>query len=135
MQKFGLIVVATAFAAVPAFAAPGPSPAAVAAYAKLHGDAAAGAKVFTQCKTCHVTTPGVNRIGPSLHAVVGRKAGIEPKYVYSTANKTSGITWTEAKLFEYLEAPRTIVPGTKMSFAGLKNPQDRANVIAYLKTQ
>ena len=137
MQKFSLFAAATVAAglAVPALAAPGPSPAATAAYAKLHGDATAGSKVFVQCKACHVTTPGVNRIGPSLHAVVGRKAGIEPKFVYSAANKNSGITWTEAKLFEYLEAPRTVVPGTKMSFAGLKNPQDRANVIAYLKTQ
>ncbi len=142
MTDFRLIAAAvitaaviTAGVATPAFAAAAPSPAAVAAYAKLHGDAAAGAKTFVQCKACHVTTPGVNRIGPSLHAIVGRKAGIEPKYVYSAANKNSGITWTEAKLFEYLEAPRTIVPGTKMSFAGLKAPQDRANVIAYLKTQ
>jgi cytochrome c len=99
------------------------------------GNATAGEKVFTQCKTCHVTTAGVNRIGPSLHDVVGRKAGIVPKFAYSVANKSSGIVWTEAKLFQYLEAPRKVVPGTKMAFAGLKKPQDRADVIAYLKTQ
>jgi cytochrome c len=99
------------------------------------GNATAGEKVFTQCKTCHVTTKGVNRIGPSLHDVVGRKAGIIPGYAYSAANKGSGIVWTEAKLFQYLEAPRKVVPGTKMAFAGLKKPQDRADVIAYLKTQ
>jgi cytochrome c len=99
------------------------------------GDAVAGAKTFVQCKACHVTTAGVNRIGPSLHAVVGRKAGTAPGYTYSAANKSSGLTWTEAELFTYLEAPRKVVPGTKMSFAGLKAPQDRANVIAYLKTQ
>ena len=99
------------------------------------GNAANGAKVFTQCKTCHVTTAGVNRIGPSLHDIVGRKAGAVPKYAYSVANKNSGIVWTEAKLFQYLEAPRQVVPGTKMAFAGLKKPQDRADVIAYLKTQ
>ena len=121
--------------AVPAVAIPGPSPAAVAAYAKLTGVPANGAKVFVQCKTCHVVTAGVNRIGPSLHAIVGRKAGIMPKYTYSAANKGSGIVWTEAKLFEYLEAPRKVIVGTKMAFAGLKKPQDRADIIAYLKTQ
>ena len=138
MTDFRLIAavsIAAAALAAPAFAVPAPSPAAVAAYAKLHGDAAAGAKSFVACKACHVTTAGVNRIGPSLHAVVGRKAGSIPNFQYSSANKNSGITWSEAKLFEYLEAPQKIVPGTKMSYPGMKNPQDRANVIAYLKTQ
>lgn len=122
--------------AVPAAAAlPGPTPANVAAYAKLKGTAANGMKLFVQCKTCHVTTAGVNRIGPSLHAVVGRKAGIIPNFNYSVANKTSGIVWTEAMLFQYLEAPRVTVPGTKMAYAGMKKPQDRADLIAYLKTQ
>ena len=99
------------------------------------GNAANGAKVFTQCKTCHVTTPGVNRIGPTLHAVVGRHSGMIPNYTYSAANKKSGVTWTEANLFTYLEAPRKFIPGTKMTFVGLKDPQQRADVIAYLKTQ
>ena len=130
-------VLVTAGFAAPALAVPNPapSPAATAAYGKLHGDAAAGAKTFVVCKTCHVVTAGVNRIGPSLHGVVGRKAGTIPNFQYSAANKNSGITWTEAKLFEYLEAPQKIVPGTKMSYPGLKPAQDRANVIAYLKTQ
>ena len=134
MTDFRLIaaaVIASGLAA-PAFAA---LPQASATLAMPKGDAAAGAKTFVQCKACHVTTAGVNRIGPSLHAVVGRKAGIVPGYAYSAANKGSGLVWTEAELFTYLEAPRKVVPGTKMSFAGLKAPQDRANVIAYLKTQ
>ena len=99
------------------------------------GNAANGQKVFVQCKTCHVTTAGVNRIGPSLHAIVGRKSGSVPKYTYSAANKNSKVVWTEPVLFKYLEAPRKFMPGTKMSFAGLKKPQDRADVIAWLKTQ
>ncbi len=99
------------------------------------GDAAAGEKTFAQCKTCHVAEKGQNRVGPSLWGVVGRKSGSVPGYTYSAANKNSGITWTEDKLFAYLEAPQKVVPGTKMAFAGLKNPQDRANVIAYLKTR
>lgn len=104
-------------------------------YASLTGDATAGEKVFVQCKTCHVVEPGVNRIGPSLHGVVGRKSGSVEGFSYSAANKNSGLTWTEEELFVYLENPQKVVPGTKMAFAGLKKPQDRADVIAYLKTK
>ncbi len=99
------------------------------------GNPAAGEKVFAQCKTCHVVEPGVNRVGPSLHGVVGRKSGSVPKYTYSKANKESGIVWTADKLFVYLEAPQKFMKGTKMAFAGLKKPQDRADVIAYLATK
>ena len=98
------------------------------------GNAVAGAKVFNQCKTCHVVATGVNRVGPSLHGVIGRKSGTVPAYKYSAANLKSGAVWTEAVLFKYLEAPMKFMPGTKMAFAGLKKPQDRADVIAYLKT-
>lgn len=118
-------------------AAPAAEPAAAAApveYAALTGDAAAGEKTFLQCKACHVLDEGVNRVGPSLHGIIGRTAGSVAGYSYSAANKNSGITWTEEELFRYLEAPQKVVPGTKMAFAGLKKPQDRANVIAYLKT-
>jgi cytochrome c len=99
------------------------------------GDAAAGEKVFNQCKACHVTAKGQNRVGPSLHAVVGRKSGSVAGFNYSKANKESNVTWDEATLFKYLEAPMKFMPGTKMAFGGLKKPEDRANVIAYLKTQ
>ena len=99
------------------------------------GNAAAGEKVFIQCKTCHVVDKGVNRVGPSLHGVVGRKASTVPGYTYSAANKKSGLVWTAPVLFKYLEAPQKMVPGTKMAYAGLKKPQDRANVIAYLATK
>jgi cytochrome c len=98
------------------------------------GNAANGAKVFAQCKACHVTDKGVNRVGPSLHGIVGRKAGTVAGFNYSTANKNSGVTWDEKTLFVYLENPRKFMPGTKMAFAGLKQPQQRADVIAYLKT-
>jgi cytochrome c len=104
-------------------------------YASLTGDAVHGEKVFTVCKTCHVAEKGVNRIGPSLWGVVGRTAGSIPGYQYSAANKNSGIIWTQAKLFEYLAAPQKVVPGTKMAYAGLKPPQDRADLIAYLDTR
>ena len=102
--------------------------------ADLTGDAAKGATVFIQCKACHVLDPGVNRIGPSLAGIVGRAAGTVEGFQYSDANKNSGITWTKEKLFQYLENPQRVVPGTKMAFAGLPKAQDRADLIAYLET-
>jgi len=99
------------------------------------GDAAAGqALVKTKCGICHSVVAGQNRVGPSLFGVVGRKAGTEPGYNYSTANKDSGKTWDEATLDVYLTSPRGLIPGTKMAFAGLPQASDRANVIAYLAT-
>ncbi|MDR7101555.1 cytochrome c family protein [Croceicoccus sp. BE223] len=102
--------------------------------ASMTPDAAHGEQVFLQCKTCHVLEPGVNRVGPSLAGVVGRAAGTVEGYSYSEANKNSGITWTKEKLYQYLEKPQRVIPGTKMSFAGLSKGQDRADVIAYLET-
>ncbi len=135
----------TTNAAAPAAAPAAPAAAKVAAdntdtvsgakYASFTGDAASGEKVFVACKTCHVVDAGQNRIGPSLHAIVGRAAGTAPGYTYSAANKGSGITWTPEKMFQYLEAPQRVVPGTKMTYPGLPDPQKRADVIAYLKTQ
>jgi len=102
--------------------------------AGLTGDPARGQRVFAQCRTCHVVQPGVNRVGPSLHGIVGRQAGTVPNFRYSPANKNSGITWTEPVLFEYLENPRQYIPGTYMAYPGLRDPQQRADVIAYLKS-
>jgi cytochrome c len=81
----------------------------------------------------HVLDAGVNRIGPSLHGIIGRTAGSVTGFAYSAATKGSGIHWTEEKMFQYLEKPNRVVPGTKMSFAGLAKAQDRADVIAYLQ--
>lgn len=103
--------------------------------ASFTGTAAAGEAVFVACKTCHVVDAGVNRIGPSLAGIVGRAAGTVAGFNYSPANKNSGITWTEDKLFQYLEKPQRIVPGTKMTYAGLTDPQKRADLIAWLKTK
>ena len=127
-------------ATAPAATAPAEAPAAEAApaavtLASLKGDAVHGEQVFAQCKTCHVAEKGVNRVGPSLWGIVGRHSGSIEGFKYSPANKNSGITWTEDELFTYLEAPQKTIPGTYMAFAGLKNPQDRADVIAFLKTK
>ena len=123
--------------------APAPTPTAPAAdnvdtvsgvkFASFTGDAAKGKTAFITCQTCHAVQAGVNKIGPSLHEVVGRTAGTVAGYTYSTANKNSGITWTPEKLFQYLEKPQRVVPGTKMAFPGIPDPQKRADVIAYLK--
>ena len=102
-------------------------------FASYTGDAAKGETAFVTCKTCHAIEAGVNKIGPSLHKVVGRKAGEIAGYTYTPANKNSGITWSAEKLFQYLENPQRVVPGTKMAFAGIPDPQKRADVIAYLQ--
>lgn len=126
--------------ATPAEVAAPASPAAAAAggasvqLAGLTGDVARGQRVFMQCRTCHAVEVGVNKAGPSLHGIIGRKAGTIPNFRYSNANKNSGITWTEETMFAYLENPRAYMPGTYMSFVGLRQPQQRADVVAYLKT-
>ena len=125
---------ATTNAATPAPAATAAAGAPAPEYASLTGDAAKGKTVFVQCQVCHVVEEGQNRIGPSLYGIVGRPAGSIAGFAYSPANKNSGITWSEEEMYKYLEAPQQTIPGTKMVFAGLKNPQDRADVIAYLKS-
>ncbi len=115
-------------------AAPAATPAvATENYADFTGNASAGKVVFIQCQACHVLTEGVNRVGPSLYSKIGKTAGQVPGFRYSEANKNSGIVWTEEKLFEYLKSPRTVIPGTTMAFAGIPDPQKRADLIAFLK--
>ena len=98
------------------------------------GDAAQGQKIFNKCKACHALKAGQKRIGPSLHSVIGRRAGSEFYFGYSPAMRSAGIDWTEENLDKYLEAPKKFIPKNKMPFAGLKKAKDRADVIAYLKT-
>ncbi|UZK66657.1 c-type cytochrome [Sphingomonas sp. M1-B02] len=102
-------------------------------FAAYTGDATKGKADFATCAACHSVDAGVNKIGPSLHGIVGRKAGTVAGFAYSAANKNSGITWTPEKLFQYLEKPQRVVPGTKMIFPGFPDPQKRADVIAYLQ--
>lgn len=102
-------------------------------FASLTGDPAAGKMVFAACQTCHAVEAGVNKTGPSLAGIVGRKSGSIEGYKYSPANSASGLTWTEEQLYVYLENPQRIVPKTKMIYPGLPQAQKRADVIAYLK--
>jgi cytochrome c len=104
--------------------------------AHAEGDAAKGEKVFAKCKACHEVEKGVNKVGPTLKGVVGRKAASVPEYKYSEAmlaKGAEGVVWDEATLTAYLPDPKAFVPKTKMAFAGLKKPEEVADVIAYLK--
>lgn len=123
--------------AAPVAEAPAPAaePAATMEFASMTTDAAAGERVFALCRSCHVLEEGVNRVGPSLHNIVGRASGTVAGYSYSDANKSSGVTWTTDVLFEYLADPKGFMPGTKMAFPGIKDAQDRANLVAYLESQ
>lgn len=97
------------------------------------GDAKKGKKIYNKCKACHSLVKGKKKIGPSLCAIIGTKAGSQEKFKYSSDMKKSGLTWDEATLDKFLEKPRKMIKKTKMSFAGLKKAKDRANVIAFLK--
>jgi cytochrome c len=98
-------------------------------------DADNGQAVFkTQCGICHSVVRDKNMVGPSLFEIVGRKSGSVEGFHYSAANKNAGITWDAATLDKYLTAPREVVPGTIMTYLGLKDDAKRADVIAYLAT-
>jgi cytochrome c2 len=99
-----------------------------------HGqDVGAGAAVFkTQCSVCHSPLEGKNLVGPSLFGIVGRQAGQIPGFHYSPANRDSGLTWDAATLDRYLTSPKDVVPKTIMPYVGLKDDQNRADLIAYL---
>src|SRR6186997_1813075 len=87
-------------------------------------DAAAGEKVFVQCRACHqIGETAKNGVGPELNGLIGRHSGSVAGYSYSPANKNSGLTWDEATFRDYIKDPRAKVPGTKMVFAGVKDEQ------------
>ncbi len=96
-------------------------------------DLANGQRKFALCRSCHTITPGgANMTGPNLHGLFGRTAGTAPKFNYSDAVKNAGFTWDPAHLDKWLADPRADLPGNRMTFVGLKDPEDRTDVIAYL---
>ena len=97
------------------------------------GDAVKGKAVFARCAICHDLNPGVQKMGPNLHGLFGRKAGTVAGFNYSPAMKSAKITWSSATLDRYVTSPAKVIPGNKMAFAGLATPADRANLIAYLQ--
>jgi cytochrome c len=100
------------------------------------GDPAAGKRVFNQCQACHTVVKGKNGLGPSLNGVVGRKVGTVDGFKnYSPAMQKADIVWTEENLDKYLADPKGFIPGNRMIFVGLKKPEDRADVIAFIKQQ
>src|SRR5947208_6461141 len=98
------------------------------------GNPNAGQRVFGACATCHSLEPNRNMSGPSLADLWNRKAGgLESFHRYSPALKSSGIEWNDKTLDEWIEDPQHVVPGNTMTFQGLKNKQQRADLLAYLK--
>ena len=104
------------------------------------GDAAKGEKVFKKCKACHqIGENAKNKVGPVLNGVIGRKIATVEDFKYSKAflekaEAEPDFVWTEEAIDEYLTKPKDFIKKNKMAFAGLKKEDDRANVIAYLKT-
>ena len=99
-------------------------------------DPAKGAEIFKKCASCHNVAPGgANGIGPALYGVVGKPHAAHPGFAYSDALKTKPGIWDFEALNLWLTKPSAYAKGTKMNFAGLSKPEDRANVIAYLNTQ
>lgn len=99
------------------------------------GDPEAGRTVFNrQCMACHAVQAGQNKVGPSLAGIFGRPSAEVPKFNYSPAMKEAKKTWDAATLDSYLADPRGYIPGARMIYAGLKDGEQRANLIAYLAT-
>jgi cytochrome c len=105
----------------------------VIAHADDAGDAVKGKKIFLKCAACHSLDAGVNKVGPSLHGIIGRTSASIAGFNYSDAMKGANLTWDTATIEKYITSPKALVPGNKMAFPGLPKPEDRANLIAYLK--
>ncbi len=95
-------------------------------------DAANGEGVFKKCKACHSLEAGQNGTGPTLADIYNKPAGTEAGYSYSADMAASGLTWDADTLFAFISGPKDVVAKTKMSFAGIRNPQDTADLVAYL---
>jgi cytochrome c len=99
-------------------------------------DPAKGEQVFKKCATCHnATKGGANQLGPNLWGALGKPHGHVPGFPYSDALKSKPGVWDWESLSAWLKSPKSYAPGTKMTFAGLSKPEDRANVIAFLNKQ
>lgn len=98
-------------------------------------DADAGSRLWSQCRACHALEEGRNGVGPHLHAVVGRDVGAVDGFNYSGALNEVVDVWTPEELSAFITRPSNYAPGTSMSYSGLGDIQDRANLIAYIESQ
>lgn len=95
-----------------------------------------GRRVFAQCRACHTTAAdGGNRVGPNLHGVIGRRIGTAPGFTYSQQVAAQTFTWDAEHLDHWIENPAADIPGTRMAFAGVRDPDQRRDVIAYLMVE
>ena len=100
----------------------------------LAQDVEKGQRSFNKCLPCHsIGADAQNKIGPELNGLDGRHSGTVANFSYSDANKKSGIVWNEEKFKEYIKGPQAMIPGTKMIFAGISNPQEINDLWAYVK--
>ena len=102
--------------------------------AHAQGDPAAGKTAFNKCAACHSIKPGENKIGPTMHGIIGRASHSIEGFNYSEPMKNYNVTWDRPTMDAYLVNPRATVPGTRMIFAGIKSEEERSNLIAYLET-
>ena len=104
--------------------------------ALAEGDPAKGEKVFKKCAACHTVEEGApSKAGPNLHGVVGRTSGTLEGFTFSEAMTKAGAEghiWTAEEILKFVENPKQVIPGTRMTFAGLKKPEERADVLAFL---
>src|SRR5579871_6978346 len=107
----------------------------VSASAARAQDVAAGENSFKKCLACHAIGDGAkNKVGPVLNGLDGRHSGSVEGFSYSDANKNSGITWNKDQFLEYITDPKAKIPGTKMTFAGIKNETEAQNLWAYISS-
>lgn len=113
-------------------AAPAPDPAPV--ITRVEGDVDAGERIWRQCSACHVADREQNRVGPHLVDVIGREVAAVEGFRYSDALMDLGGVWTVARLDAWLEDPDAFAPGNRMTYAGLRDAEDRRDVLAYLQS-
>ena len=99
------------------------------------GNAEEGERIFRKCASCHSIEEGGRKSGPSLFGIVGAQSGSVEGFRYSDANLSLNVVWDEENLAEFVADPRDFMPGTRMSFRGLRDEQDIENLITYLAQQ
>ncbi len=96
-------------------------------------DIQAGKAQYNKCVACHTLEPGVHKMGPSLHGLMGRKVGAADGFIFSYAMEQSDFVWTQKSLEKFLTSPMQMVPGTAMPFGGMRNEDQRKALICYMK--